>query len=84
MDASPQESLRRAADLDCARRYRPELGPGNRPSLFDIDLAALIAERGRECLVVGMPPVPCPRCGSRRTELRILPPKTGDGGPGNE
>jgi hypothetical protein len=59
---------------DCARSYRMALGPANQPSQFDIDIAALIAERGRDCLIVGMAPVPCPRCGSRRTEIRILPP----------
>jgi hypothetical protein len=41
-------------------------------------MGALMAERGRDCLTVGMPPVPCPRCGSPRTELRSLPPKAGD------
>jgi hypothetical protein len=62
--------------LDCARRYRYELGARNRPSQYDIDLGALVAERGRDCLIVGMEPVLCPRCGSRRTELRVLPPQT--------
>jgi hypothetical protein len=60
--------------LDCARRYRCELGARNQPSQFGIDLGALVAERGRDCLIVGMEPVPCPRCRSRRTEIRILPP----------
>ena len=60
--------------LDCALSYRPELGPRNRTSQFDIDLGALIAERGRECEIVGMRRVPCPRCGGRRTEIRVLPP----------
>jgi hypothetical protein len=33
--------------LRCARAYDPKLGPKNRPSQYDIDLGALIAERGR-------------------------------------
>jgi len=65
--------------LDCARRYRYELGARNQSSQYDIDIGALIAERGRDCLIVGMKPVPCPYCGSRRTELRILPPQAGSG-----
>jgi hypothetical protein len=47
--------------------------------LYDIDFGALIAERGREREIVGMEPVPCPRCGSRRTEIRLLPPQNGSG-----
>jgi hypothetical protein len=65
--------------LDCSRRYDPKLGPLSPPSSFDIDLGALVAERGRECEIVGMPPVPCPRCATRRTEIRLLPPNTGSG-----
>ena len=56
----------------CAALYRPERGPGNPPASFDIDLPALIAERGTGHPVVGMAPVPCPYCGSRQTEIRIL------------
>lgn len=41
---------------------------------FDIDLDRLIAERGADATCIGMPPVPCPRCGSRRTEYRVLAP----------
>jgi hypothetical protein len=59
--------------LDCSRRYDPKLGPCNTPSAYDIVLGQLVAARGRDCLIVGMPPVPCPRCGSRSTEIRILP-----------
>ena len=51
--------------LDCARRYRYELGARNQPSQFDIEIGALVAERGRDCLIVGMEPVMCPPCGSR-------------------
>jgi DNA-directed RNA polymerase subunit RPC12/RpoP len=46
---------------------------------FDIDLGVLSAERGRKLQIVGLAPVSCPRCHSRRTEIRLLPPKTGDG-----
>jgi hypothetical protein len=65
--------------LDCARRYDPKLGPLRPPSYYDIDLAKLVAERGRDCLIFDMDPVPCPRCGSRRTEIRLLPPQNGSG-----
>lgn len=41
---------------------------------FDIDLAALILERGEDSPVVKMEPVPCPRCGSRNVEMRIKTP----------
>ena len=44
------------------------------PAMFDIDLGALIRERGRECLVVGLGRVPCPRCGSTNTETRVTAP----------
>ncbi len=60
--------------LDCARRYDPKLGPRNPPSQFDIGLAGLIAERGRNFLIVGMLLLPYPRCGSGRTEIRLRPP----------
>jgi hypothetical protein len=43
-------------------------------AMFDIDLAALIHERGDGSLVVDMEPIPCPRCGSTRTETRVTAP----------
>src|SRR5258708_26065956 len=43
-------------------------------ALCDIDMAALIAERGADCAVVGLAPVPCPYCGSRDTANRIRTP----------
>jgi len=45
-----------------------------KPASFDIDLGALIRERGKDCVLVGLAPVPCPRCGSARTETRITTP----------
>src|SRR5258707_437115 len=50
--------------------------PAARPviALLEIDRAALIAERGAVCAVVGRAPVPCPYCGSRDTETRIRTP----------
>jgi hypothetical protein len=63
--------------VDCARRYRYELGARNQPSQYEMDLGALATERGRDAAIVGMEPVPCPRCGSRRTEIRLLPPAHG-------
>jgi hypothetical protein len=63
----------------CARLYRPDAGPGGSPPYsFAIDLAALIAERGEACAVVGLRPVPCPRCGSRETRSHLaVAPKGG-------
>ena len=58
----------------CATLYRPERGPSNPPASFDIDLPALIAERGADHAVIGMAPVPCRYCGSRETETRVLGP----------
>ena len=37
-----------------------------KPAMFDVDLAALIRERGAESLVVELAPIPCPRCGSNK------------------
>jgi hypothetical protein len=64
------------ACADCAQLYRMADLPERRiPSNFDIDLAALIAERGADCSVIRMAPVPCPRCGSLDTQYRITTPK---------
>jgi hypothetical protein len=41
---------------------------------YDIDLAALIRERGTDSPVVGMEPIQCPYCGSWKTETRITTP----------
>ena len=49
--------------LACARRYRYELGARNRPSQYDIDLAALVTERGRDC--AARYPRKSPGCASR-------------------
>ena len=43
-------------------------------AMFDIDLAALIRERGRAFPLVGLAAVPCPRCGSVNTETRVTAP----------
>jgi len=45
-----------------------------RRAIFDIDIAALMRERGPDALIVGMAPTRCPRCGSQRTETRITAP----------
>jgi len=45
-----------------------------KPAMFDIDLAAVMRERGRDCVVVGLEPDVCPRCGSRKTEMRVTAP----------
>jgi hypothetical protein len=66
--------------LDCTRLYSMDAPADQRISAhFDIDLGKLIAERGAAADCVRMPPVPCPRCGSDRTEYRIT---TGHGGYG--
>ncbi len=57
---------------DCAAPYRKDIPAGRRVvALFDIDLDKLIAERGADATCIRMPPVPCPRCGGRRTVYRI-------------
>lgn len=58
---------------ECAAHYRQDQPAELRkPAAFDIDLALLIAERGWASPVINMAPVPCPRCGSRRTSIRII------------
>jgi hypothetical protein len=42
--------------------------------MFDIDLGALIRERGKDCLFIGLEPIPCSRCGSSKTETRVTKP----------
>jgi hypothetical protein len=60
---------------DCAALYRKDLPASERvPAFFDIDLEKLIAERGAGASYIRMAPVPCPRCGSRRTQYRLSPP----------
>jgi hypothetical protein len=55
---------------DCAKLYRMDAPPQERiSSTFDIDLDKLIEERGAGTPCVRIAPVPCPRCGSRRTEI---------------
>jgi hypothetical protein len=61
---------------DSAKLYRMDAPPEQRiSSNFDIDLDRLIEERGAATSCVRMAPVPCPRCGGRRTECRITTPK---------
>jgi hypothetical protein len=56
---------------DCAKLYRMGQRAEERVlAAFDIDMAALIAERGADHSFIRMAPVPCPRCGSRDTEYR--------------
>jgi hypothetical protein len=58
--------------LDCASLYRMDAPAEKRISAhFDIDLRKLIAERGAYADCIHRPAVPCPRCGSDRTECRI-------------
>jgi hypothetical protein len=72
----------RSASVLSAKRRSPQRGSGaglDRPerrpcSSFDIDMAALIAERGADYSIIRMAPVPCPRCGSRDTETRLRTP----------
>jgi hypothetical protein len=58
--------------LDGAGRYRPATPAVERVrSSFDVDIAALIAQRGADAPIVGLQPPPCPRCASARTEIRL-------------
>jgi len=43
-------------------------------AIFDIYLPALIHESGGEHPVVGLAPIPCPRCCSRKTDTRVTAP----------
>jgi hypothetical protein len=62
--------------LDCSALYRMDAPAAECiGGSFDIDLGALIAERGADAPVIRMEPVPCPRCGSRWTECRITTPR---------
>jgi hypothetical protein len=59
--------------LDCSGLYRMDAPAEKRISAhFDIDLAKLAEERGADAPCIRMAPVPCPRCGSDRTECRSL------------
>jgi hypothetical protein len=63
---------------DCAETYDPTMLPLiSRPAGFDIDLVALIAERGSSSTAIHAEPVPCPCCGSSRTTIRITAPSRG-------
>jgi hypothetical protein len=46
---------------------------------FVVDVGTLVAQRGRNCRIADMAPVPCPGCGRRRTEHRLIPPMMGYG-----
>ena len=67
--------------LDCSAQYWKFQRPARAPrALFDIDVDKLIAERGADHPWSNkMPPVPCPRCGSRRIEIRVEAPDRIDG-----
>jgi hypothetical protein len=45
-----------------------------KPALFDVDLGALIRERGQDSLVIGLAAIPCSRCRSTKTETRVTAP----------
>ena len=59
---------------DCQNKY-DRRRRDNPSTHFDIDMAALAAERGAGCAVVGLAPIACPHCGSRDTQTRLLPPR---------
>jgi hypothetical protein len=66
--------------LDCSRLYRMDAPGELRISAhFDIDLGKLIEGRGAEAMCIPMPPIPCPRCSSDRTECRIITNGPGKG-----
>jgi hypothetical protein len=64
------------SDCGSPSRYWEDVGVRRtpKPASFDIDLKALIGERGKDNPVVGLEPIPCPRCGSRKTETRVTTP----------
>lgn len=58
--------------LDWSARYRPSAPAAEQPRAgFVVDIAALIAERGADAMIVGLRSPPCPRCGSARFEIRL-------------
>src|SRR5260370_42559455 len=59
---------------DLVREVDESLAARRVIALFEIGMAALIAERGADCAVVGLAPVPCPYRGSIDTEKRIPTP----------
>ena len=59
---------------DCQNKY-DRRRRDNPPTHFDIDVATLTAERGADCAVVGLASIAYPRCGSRDTQTRLLPPR---------
>jgi hypothetical protein len=65
---------------DCGSKYDRRRRE-NPPTHFDIDVAALAAERGADCAVVGLAPVVCPRADreARRRGCCLR-----DTGPGND
>ena len=64
------------SDCGSASRYWADVKARRapKPAMFDIDVAELIRERGKDCLVVGVGRVPCQRCGSTNTETRVTAP----------
>jgi predicted nucleic-acid-binding Zn-ribbon protein len=64
------------SECGSASRYWDDVRARRTPKspMFNIDLAALIHERGKDCLVVELAPVACPRCGSTNTEMRVTAP----------
>lgn len=40
--------------------------------LFDVDVTALVDERGADCDIARLAPVPCPYCGSSAIEMHII------------
>ena len=63
------------SDCGSPSRYWNDVKARRAPkaAMFDIVLAALIRDRGKDCHIVGLEPVACPRCGSTKTETRIKP-----------
>jgi hypothetical protein len=46
--------------------------------LFNVSMAVLTLERGRDCRTVRMtPPLRCPGCGGRETQYTIIAPRMG-------
>lgn len=42
--------------------------------LFNLEMAALIAERGEDCRLSGMAPLTCPGCQGKHTQFSVTAP----------
>lgn len=62
---------------DCAARYRRDAPDASPTAMFKVDLPALIAQRGTNCRLIGMAPLPCPGCRGMHTSFLVSAPSMG-------